>query len=608
MRAVVNASGSVYVDHAMLILLLCCCCLPLFAEEVTSLPDGLKTRLEIEMPERLLGAPMTLHYQISNRGQAPVQLEWLANTRQGGPSSLQVRARHEDGSQALSCLSESTFFAWSGSPGNVDLAPGQTAWISEPLGAFVAMDRPGRWRLRVAHPLGYGAVEQDDDPRWAETEIELGLPSALQAADLIAAHERLLEPPPPPDAETSRALRAERRALGPAWRWLHPREPTACFQALDQPVFLQALRERVSAGCYEAIEGLTWQRDAGAGEVLLRLLESEEPPPPLHQRDGWYPDWRERLLNAVILRCTVEPRWQRCPALTAVAMVFDEPQRTRAIAAALACLLDADEAVRQAAAVLLRGLAPIGDDAGLQAAIRLSFAKDGAAGNLPLLLDAWVRVPDRTSPPDADLTLALALRRRSEDPEAVSIAALRRALEHPSLGMRALALPVIRDEEVEGLLDCVSPLMLSSDAQLCFLVLQVVTRSGHAGFLPDLRRLAIEGRVGVFNLSTLLACEGRSDALLDWCERMERSKDDTSGNLALQECWLNLTGLPLQGHARQDGWRQPTAEVWRNFIAAHAAELDAGKQLQPDSSWPSGLLPPRWVCYLADGSTWPPRP
>src|SRR5262249_5624354 len=149
--------------------------------------------------------------------------------------------------------------------GGRPLRRGDSAHFTIPLSYYCRLEKPGKYRVRAAHNLQWtdrNVAIAEDDPRWAETTIEVPAPDDAQAGAVV---ERML-----------RAKEDVARYQRAFCTW--STGDYADFACLRYPVYLPVL-EKMAAdprGDRRALLGIAHNPAPEATQVLLRLLKTAD--------------------------------------------------------------------------------------------------------------------------------------------------------------------------------------------------------------------------------------------------------------------------------------------------------------------------------------------
>jgi hypothetical protein len=210
-----------------------------------------------------LGENILLDYQVSYDGDGYLG---VGSTDGLGVPDFAVVATDTAGKQAPA----STRLPDRGGSGGRSLRRGASEKFMLPLSYHCRMDRPGLYRIRAAHDLGWSkeglatgrfSPIPKDDPRWAEAFIEVRVPSPAEARKVVESMRRLNK-----DID-------EVRHHG-SWH----ADDYADFAGLRYKVYLPILEELVTdrKGDDRALLGITHNPTPEATAALFRLLKGAD--------------------------------------------------------------------------------------------------------------------------------------------------------------------------------------------------------------------------------------------------------------------------------------------------------------------------------------------
>jgi hypothetical protein len=219
---------------------------------------GTKITLKASKAKYFLGENILLDYRISYDGEGALDVYTV--TGLGSPDCTVV-AIDEDGKKAPA---STRVFHSTGQSGRL-LRRGDYVRFTIPLGHYCRLEKPGKYRIRAAHNLrwtDWDVAIAKDDPRWAETTIEVSMPDEAQARAVV---ERML-----------RASEDVKRYQQAFCTW--NTGDYADFACLRFPVYLPIL-EKMAAdkhGDSRALLGIAHNPAPAATQTLLRLLKTAD--------------------------------------------------------------------------------------------------------------------------------------------------------------------------------------------------------------------------------------------------------------------------------------------------------------------------------------------
>jgi hypothetical protein len=218
---------------------------------------GTTITLKARQAKYFLGENVLLDYQVEYAGEGALEVDSI--TGLGSPDCTVV-VLDADGKKAPASTREFHSTGQGGRP----LRRGDSAHFTIPLSYYCRLEKPGKYRVRAAHNLQWtdrNVAIAEDDPRWAETTIEVAAPDDDQAGAVVERMLRAKE-----DVARYRALCTWSTA------------DYADFACLRYPVYLPVL-EKMAAdarGDRRALLGIAHNPAPEATQVLLRLLKNSD--------------------------------------------------------------------------------------------------------------------------------------------------------------------------------------------------------------------------------------------------------------------------------------------------------------------------------------------
>ncbi|HZY85109.1 MAG TPA: WD40 repeat domain-containing protein, partial [Gemmataceae bacterium] len=217
-------------------------------------PEGARASLVLDKKEYFLGENVLAHFCVENAGQGMFYVETGGDYR-GAARQLRfgVRATGADGKEVAD--PDPSGFCMGGISCSRRLTPGAKFWASLPLMRYCRFEKPGTYRLRVSHDLGWHGEGPRKHPV-AEATITFAMPNPEQARRVVEETYRL--------AKDNGGTSGERQA------------PYADFTTLAYPVYLSLLAPRAAKGDEHALVALEHMPTPEATEALLRLLDHKD--------------------------------------------------------------------------------------------------------------------------------------------------------------------------------------------------------------------------------------------------------------------------------------------------------------------------------------------
>ena len=223
------------------------------ADETGTVPAGARLSLELDKRAYFLGENVLVHLVVENVGLTPFSIEMGGDYR-GASRHLRFSVSASDGSGRAVPDPNPSQPCLGGLGYSKHLKPGEKYYESLPLLRYRRFDRPGIYRLRVAHDFGWKLKDPSKLPG-AEGIVEFFTPTMEQARRVVEDTYAL-----PKDSGGSVGER---------------RKPFADFTTLYYPVYLPLLAPRARAGDERALEALGAMPTPQATQELVRLLENK---------------------------------------------------------------------------------------------------------------------------------------------------------------------------------------------------------------------------------------------------------------------------------------------------------------------------------------------
>jgi WD domain, G-beta repeat len=215
-------------------------------------PADARLTLELDKAEYFLGENVLLHFCVENAGRGLFHIQ-LGGDYHGVSRALRfhVEAIDEAGRLAPDPDPGGGGVCLGGIMCTSSLKPGDKHYESVPLASYRRIEKPGMYRLRVSHGLGWRWDDAGPHPV-AEATLRFVLPTPEQARRVIEEMDRL--------PKGSGGISGERQ------------KPFADFRALTHPVYLPVLAERAQGGDVRALDGIGSIPTADASAALIALL------------------------------------------------------------------------------------------------------------------------------------------------------------------------------------------------------------------------------------------------------------------------------------------------------------------------------------------------
>lgn len=259
--------------------------------------DG-KVSVELDKPEFVLGENVLLHYSVTNQGEEPLRID-VGGDYRGSPRSLRFKVHAYD--KAGRRLADPFPNPWchGGLSTQPEIQPGENYTLSVPLLDYVQIDKPGTYRVRVFHDLGWN---QSFGIPLLENNV---MPTVDTVAPIVETTLRIREP----SREDVQAIVAEAETPRPETAWGTRTPPFGEWSAMRHPVYLPFLL-KAADDHDEVLETIALIPTQEATEALLRLAENGShraasllprrlPHPNFKKRKNWNDAWslREQLVQ-----------------------------------------------------------------------------------------------------------------------------------------------------------------------------------------------------------------------------------------------------------------------------------------------------------------------
>jgi hypothetical protein len=208
--------------------------------------------LTLDKNEFFLGENVLIHYCIEALSTDPVKISYGGDYR-GASRSLRFKFTVTDASGTVMPDPDPSNYSLGGLGGSQDLIPGNRWCQSLPLMRYARIDREGTYDVRVVHDMGLPAGDAPE----GRISVRLLSPTAAQAEQVVASMIAL-----PPNQGT---------VMGSLSK------PYADFSALRYGVYLQPLLRRAEAGDTTAISGIGSIPTPDATRALIALVGNTDP-------------------------------------------------------------------------------------------------------------------------------------------------------------------------------------------------------------------------------------------------------------------------------------------------------------------------------------------
>ncbi len=539
-------------------------------------PDGapLELSLEVASPRFFLGENVLVHHVVTNPGPTPTSIGWGGDYR-GGTRHARYRVEviAEDGARAPD--PDPSGFNMGGLGGDYEIEPGARYVQTLGLGRYARIERPGRYRVRVFHDLGWDAPEggpTPEDPRWSEIEVTMVMPDAIEARRVVDRMRGIPEDPGVSHGE--------------------PRPPYPDYLALQYRPYLPILRALVvEERATELMAGIAMMPLPEATDVLLELAAHPVPEisvtateaviarlPPIagpNQRTAFTPrDFSREFLSGRAWRTRHDAPAQRL---------------------GLALLGTDDPTTQQRGAALLEALATPAEFAAVVRALDHALERSealGATKHYPhpatahgsllrvvesLLARGAVVDVDPTSP---GMIAAYLVRWGTADDRPADYAERAAAwMRHPIPTVRELAVERTRDPLPAAMQAELADLLTSGELSLQVHACDAIAALKQARFGPELLTLARsaedEWLLRAIESAALASGVSKTTIMGVWIDRLDQPGMGWRMFDLLKEVLSQSGGNGFGKEPSPEDARR-LAREWRAFVRAHGDAIDRG--------------------------------
>ncbi len=572
--------------------------------------------LVLDKTAYFLGENVLLHYGVTNRGEAPFEVGFGGDSR-GSPRALRFKviATDENGRPVEDPYP--SVMNMGGEGGERTLKPGEAFWASLPLMRYCDFDKPGVYKIRVYHDLGWEKAGPGEEWKNLMTNA---LPKGPHRAPIVETTIKIVLP----TREQARRVVAQMLAL--------PKDANASFgkqtrpyqdvTTLRHPVYLPIVEELARKGSQPAATAVGAIPTPEATRALIRLLDCQDRDVaakslelllrrlPLSDLDDQAfganqqrlarRSWRDELQPAV-----VEVGWK----------LMAKKDRASLIKAAriLECLGRPGDFPRFMKE-LDRVLEEMKDDPTEQNAYPRPANASGSMIRAGWqLIERGAAVPTDPQTPGQAALFALALGRRADFRPADWQATAGQLLRHPIPYVRSVTLENLRNVPLGPLHGAILPLLkddhLAVSIPACDLAATTKAKQYREPLLEVLRAAEDQWLMQAAHRAAL-ACGAGRDRVLEIC--IDQLGQPRGADSRLYPWILALMIEVVEreggyGHSQTD-WSTAgeLAARWRNLLKANREQIRAGKLLkigQPPLT--PDLFPRGFQFQRKDHPPWP---
>jgi hypothetical protein len=603
-----------------------------------TLPRGARIRLVSPKERWLLGENILLDYEVKNEGSEPFQVD-IGGDYRGGTRADRFKVTAVSVAGEIQDDPAPSQIHMGGLGGSFEVQPGKSWYGTVPLMRYRTLSKAGTYSIRVAHDLGWGGPVVDGmlDPRWADVDIEVVMPTDKQAREVVAEMQRLTDS---------------------GGTWGEKREPYPDFSCLRYPVYLPVLMELAKAHHPEAIQGLSGIDTPAGTEALIELLTlvddaearkgniaalkvrgitfwepdtiadlaaraiSERVPIPEKLRAGSGHAWRgEAYFAARDKRVAAGWRPEHAEPVRKYAqevLLKSKPQGLSDNRKEFAAYLLETIGVAEDHAAIVAGL-----DHALELSRRESLESPLIYGLIPTLQQCAttleIAAPAEPKSP-GEIAVYLLVQQHSKDPRPEDFAARARGwLHHPIAYVRRLTLEALPRPVPDWAIDELPPLLASGDVGVR---LQAATAAAEskAARLGDavMKQIAVEQDpwvIAALDRAAHAVGEPRDRILEAWAKRLGETMYDPEtqrwGTGAKSFEMLRDSVIEYSGGSGWDGNQQGKkspglSQRWLAFIAANREELLRGRRFRVGDPELKENLFPLGAHIYHEGKPWPP--
>lgn len=584
-------------------------------------PAEVMIRLFCDKPRYYLGENVLLHYEVKNTGQKPIHVETGGDYR-GSPRHLRFRviATDEDGQAMADPTPDPECFGGLG--GATTIKPGESFFDCVPVMRYCVFDNPGKYTVRVSHDLGWSEGRERDkiaegDVRWASTQIELVMPDADQAAQVVATMQR----------QTNSGGTIGKK-----------REPFADFACLRYPVYLPMVWQLAVTGDVRAFESLAATPTPEATRAIVDSLSHDKP----EVVDAAVNALRGRLPHPSLTDDKVRCVWRSDAQRKRQRAVVEQTWRGEFAAPVMAyarktLALSPSTGMRdqrmESAAFLIESIAPPAELPTITRALdRMLERSKAVAVESPLIYGI---IPHLQF---AARTILLRGGKAAENPAspgeiAIYLEAVKQAKTQPA-ALDAYqqkwivhAIPYVQRLTIESLptpcptwaIERLRERVDSPDIAIQYAAVNAIAKTKDASFGPALLQLVRQAEdqwvtQAAGNTAGIVGVP-RDQVLLAWAERLERP--DRSGHNDFYEAMGELISvIKHQGYGTRNSDGGPLSATertalkarWVAFVEKNRDAIRNGRQFNHTDSELSTDLIPRNFSVHVDGKEWPALP
>lgn len=220
-----------------------------------AVPPGARVSLHLDKERYFLGENVLVHFCVENAGTEAFGID-LGGDYRCASRHLRFSVTATDAQGKKVPDPDPSGYCLGGKGYCPTIPPGARHYESLPLLRYCRIEKPGVYKLRASHDLGWTEAGGRTIPV-AEATVTFATPTAEQARGIVEEMYRLSK---------DTIMFSGRR-----------QQAYADFTTLAHPVYLPILAPRAARGCYRALQALGEIPTPEATKVLVRLLDHQNP-------------------------------------------------------------------------------------------------------------------------------------------------------------------------------------------------------------------------------------------------------------------------------------------------------------------------------------------
>lgn len=226
--------------------------------------------LILDKPQFFLGENMLVHYRITNKGDSPFRVDMGSDGRNSAARPLRFKVVATDEHGVLVEDPHPRPADFGGTGGQLEIRPGRSVWDSLSLAKYCNFTKPGTYKLRVFHDLGWGTSQE------YVNRSQNKMPTGKTVAPILETTLRLVAP----TTEQARQVIEDMRALSTDRNQSFGKRvrPYANYSALHYAEYLPILKEVIANSAEDelwAVVAISSIHTPAATTALIELLTHE---------------------------------------------------------------------------------------------------------------------------------------------------------------------------------------------------------------------------------------------------------------------------------------------------------------------------------------------